>query len=71
MWQVRTFMSKTTPQALDYGDQHINDWIARDKPKVVFVNQSTGQVEAKMGAKETVLFINIWYEKPDEPTTPA
>ena len=66
MLQVHTFMSKTTPQALEYGDQHINEWLAKHGVKVVFVNQSSGTIEAKTGARESVLFINVWYEVPDK-----
>jgi hypothetical protein len=68
MWQVRTFMAKTTPQALEYGDQHINEWITKENAKINFVSMATGQIEAKMGAKETVLFINVWYEKQGAPS---
>ena len=68
MWQVRTFMSKTTQQALDYGDQHVNEWVTKEGIKPTFITMATGQIEAKMGAKETVLFINVWYEKSEAPT---
>jgi hypothetical protein len=60
---LRTFFSKCTPQALEYLDQHINEWIEGDNIKVFQTNQSYGIVEGKGGQKEPTLFVNVWYEK--------
>jgi hypothetical protein len=60
---LKTFFSKCTPQAIEYLDIHVNDWIAKENVKIVNANQSFGVVEGKGGQKEPQLFINIWYEK--------
>ena len=62
MIKVRTFFSKCTPQALEYLDQHINDWLEGENLKVFHANQSYGIVEGKGGQKEPTLFVNVWYE---------
>lgn len=66
MIQVRTFNSKCTPQALEYLDQHVNDWLKSSGAKFVSASQSFGTVEGKGGQREPNLFINIWYEKAGE-----
>ena len=63
MIQVRTFFSQVTPQALEYLDTHVNDWLAENNVKVIFTNQSFGIVEGKGGQKQPSLFVNVWYEK--------
>lgn len=60
---VRTFFSKCTPQALEYLDMHVNDWITKENVKVVNANQSFGVIEGKGGQRDPNLFINVWYEK--------
>ncbi|MCD6405564.1 MAG: hypothetical protein J7M19_07035 [Planctomycetes bacterium] len=63
MIKLKTFFSKCTPQAIDYLDEHVNDWLEANKVKIVFTNQAFGIVEGKGGQKEPQLFVNIWYEK--------
>lgn len=60
--RLRTFFSKCTPQAIDYLDGHVNDWMKENKPKVIMTNSSFGVTEGKGGQKEPQLFINVWYE---------
>ena len=63
MIQLRTFFSKCTPQAMEYLDSHVNDWLKEgNNVKVLFTNQSFGIVEGKGGQREPTLFLNIWYE---------
>ncbi|MCD6405046.1 MAG: hypothetical protein J7M19_04410 [Planctomycetes bacterium] len=63
MIKLKTFFSKCTPQAIDYLDQHVNDWLEANKVKVVMTNQSFGVVEGKGGQREPQLFVTLWYEK--------
>lgn len=65
MIHVKTFAAKCTPQALDYMDQHINDWVKATRAAIVFATQSFGAIEGKGGQREPQLFINIWYEATD------
>ena len=62
MIKLRTFASKCTPQALEYLDEHVNDWIDETGAQVKFANQNFGVVEGKGGQRDPHLFINIWYE---------
>lgn len=63
MLKLRTFFSKCTPQALEYLDQHVNDWVEAEEAKVVMTNQSFGAVEGKGGQREPTLFVSVWHEK--------
>ena len=63
MIYLRTFFSKCTPQAIDYLDQHVNNWVDQTKSRIVFANQSFGVIEGKGGQKDPNLFLNVWYEK--------
>lgn len=60
---MRTFFSKCTPQALEYLDQHVQDWVLKEHAKILFANQSFGVIEGKGGQKDPNLFLNIYYEK--------
>lgn len=62
MVKLKTFTSKCTPQAIEYLDQHANEWIEKTKAVVKNSTMSFGVVEGKGGQKEPLLFINIWYE---------
>ena len=66
MIYLRTFFSKCTPQAIEYLDQHVNEWVDKTKSRIVFANQSFGVIEGKGGQKDPNIFMNIWYEKADE-----
>jgi len=59
----RTWCTKCTPQALEYFDNHLKEWTEKEKAKILWTNQSFGTIESKAGARDAVLFINIWYEK--------
>jgi len=59
---LRTFFSKCTPQALEYLDSHVNDWIKANNPTIRFTNQSFGVVEGKGGQRDPQIFVNVWYE---------
>ncbi len=61
--KLRTFFSQCTPQALEYLDEHVNDWLAEKKAKVIFTNQSFGIIEGKGGQKQPTVFVNVWYEE--------
>jgi hypothetical protein len=64
MLQLRTFSSKCTPQALEYLDNHVNEWLKEHSDiSIKFTNQSFGVTEGKGGQKEPQLFVNLWYEK--------
>lgn len=63
---LKTFFSKCTPQAIDYLDQHVNEWIHKNNAKVVHSAMSVHVIEGKGGQKEPNLFMNVWYE-PTEP----
>lgn len=59
---IRTFSAKCTPQALDYLDTHINDWVKETNPTIKMTNQSFGSVEGKGGQRDPQLFVSVWYE---------
>ena len=61
--KFKTFFSKCTPQALDYLDSHVNDWLAAKHGKLIYTNVNTGEVEGKGGGKEPTIFVNVWYEE--------
>ena len=47
---LKTFFSKCTPQAIEYLDIHVNDWVVKENAKILSANQSFGVVEGKGGA---------------------
>jgi hypothetical protein len=63
---LKTFFSKCTPQAIEYLDQHVNEWIQKHNAKVVHSAMTVHVVEGKGGQKEPNLFMNVWHE-PSEP----
>ncbi len=63
MLRLRTFCSKCTPQALEYLDEHVNDWAEKENADIVMTNMSFGVIEGKGGQREPNLFMNIWYKK--------
>ena len=60
---LRTFFSKCTPQALEYLDMHVNEWVKKENVRIVLTNQTFGVIEGKGGQKDPNLFLNVWYEK--------
>ena len=60
---LKTFFSKCTPQAIDYLDIHVKEWVEKENARIVDTNQSFGVIEGKGGQREPQLFITIWYEK--------
>jgi len=64
---LRTFWSKTTPQAFEYLDLHVKEWVLKENVKIVNANQSFGILEGKGGQKEPNIVLSVWYEKAEAP----
>jgi hypothetical protein len=56
---VKTFVAKLRPDAIEYLDHQINEWLdSNPEYEVKFVTTNVGELMAKM--KEPALFVNVW-----------
>ena len=62
--KMKTFMGKVTPQAVNYLNEHVNEWLDESGAKVWYVESVFGEAPIGMsGAREACLFINVWYNE--------
>jgi len=56
---VKTFVAKLRPDAIEYLDHQINEWLdSNPEYEVKFVTTNVGELMSKM--KEPALFVNVW-----------
>lgn len=61
--KVHSFMGKVGIEGLHQMDNHINEWLADNKAKVIDIQQSFGTHMHHDGRREEpVLLITVWYE---------
>lgn len=61
--KVHSFVGKVGVEGLHQMDQHINDWMKRNKVAPLHIKQSFGSDKHHDGrGAEPILVISIWYE---------
>jgi len=62
--RVQSFMGKATLEGLHQMDILINDWIKKNKPKIIQINQCPCTIIRHDGRdQETIIVITILYEE--------
>jgi len=64
--RIQTFIGKSNIEGLHQMDEHINEWMRRNKVNPTMVRQSCGQERHHGQNDEPVVIITIWYEGDSE-----
>ena len=60
--KIQTFIGKSNIEGLHQMDNHINEWIRRNKVKPITIHQFSGQERHHGQNEEPVVITSIWYE---------
>ncbi len=61
--KIQTFIGKSNIEGLHQMDNHINEWIRRNKIKPITINQFAGLERHHGQNEEPVVVTSIWYDQ--------